>query len=307
MQYTNTRNPHHDYHSRCIYLITINKAGNIPAFSRCERGRDARSVPGVRYSKVGQVISDRLRLIPELFPKCSILRYIIMPDHIHFVIFFTEKADYKLGDVVAAFKAKVTQSLDYGTIFAKGFHDRICRYDGQLRRMVDYVTDNPRRWIVRKENYQWFQRPNVISLFGEDFTAFGNFLLLRNPVISAVRISRSFTAEQLEGRRQEWRETMRANGVLVSPFISKAEKRIMHEGIESGSNIILLTREEMGPRYKPQGNWFDLCAAGRLLIISTGKALTGEELSRPESLAMNALAERISGGVPEDLRLRRLG
>ena len=58
--------------------------------------------------------------------------------------------------------------------------------------------------------------------------------------------------------------------------------------------FILITNEPMGERYKPSGHDFDLCEAGRLLIISANLPGT---LSRQTCLAMNALAENISANL----------
>ena len=109
----------------------------------------------------------------------------------------------------------------------------------------------------------------------------------------------------MEELQKDWEETIRANGVLVSPFISDREKYWERRAIAERAGVILITRDEFGERYKPGGKFFDLCAEGRLLIISTGEGAKGGKLSRAESLAMNDLAARIAAGVPEDLRLRR--
>lgn len=76
--------------------------------------------------------------------------------------------------------------------------------------------------------------------------------------------------------------------MLVSPFISQAEKEIRAAAEEAGGRFILITNEPMGERYKPSGRDFELCEAGRLLIISAG---IGGDLSRSACLAMNNMAK----------------
>lgn len=120
-----------------------------------------------------------------------------------------------------------------------------------------------------------------------------------------MRISRRYTESQLAALHQEWEETIRSHGVLVSPFISPREKEWEKRGIEEGAGVILITREVFRERFKPSGRLFDLCADGRLLLISTGKSVSDEKLTRQEALAMNELAERIADGLPLDLRLKR--
>ena len=307
MAYTNTRCPAHDYHSKAAYLITIGKNDGIMDFSRCFRGNgSAVSKAGVITSPVGDAIKNALRNIPSNFQNASILQYIIMPDHIHFVIDIKKRSDYHLGDLIATFKAEVTKSLPYGTIFTEGYHDRIKKEYIQLRRMIDYVADNPRRYIIRKENRNRFNNPHIINLWGDNYVAYGNFLLLRNPSLANVRISRSYSPEQLRGLKKRWDDCIRENGVLISPFINPAEKEVLNKGIENGSNIILITREEIRERWKPSGRLFDLCSEGRLLVISTQKAVLEPKLSRSEALAMNNLAARIASEALSELKVSKM-
>lgn len=56
--------------------------------------------------------------------------------------------------------------------------------------------------------------------------AYGNFLLLKNPDIAAVKVSRKDTPEILAAKMKDWAETIRGNGVLVSPFIKDEEKAL---------------------------------------------------------------------------------
>jgi hypothetical protein len=67
--------------------------------------------------------------------------------------------------------------------------------------------------------------------------------------------------------------------------------------------VIVLKRDGFGPLYKPNGRYFDLCAEGRVLILSP-YAFTGrkEALTRAQCLEMNAMAVTIAGGGGRDQR-----
>lgn len=303
--YTNTRNPYHDYRSRCIYLITINKADYIPPFSKCVKGAPG-SIPGVKYFEIGRAISEQLRQIPRQYPEAYLKKYIVMPDHIHFIIFITKQVDYHLGEIVSHFKGAVTRCFSYGSIFTEDYHDRICRFEGQLERMKNYVIENPGRWFIRKEGQQYFNNPHLINLYGENYVSYGNFLLLKNPDISSVKVSRKDTAEILASKKKAWNETIRGNGVLVSPFINEEEKVVRDKGMAEGANLIYITRNPItGPRWKPAGDAMTkLCSEGRLLILSTQKGADGSKLSRQEAEKMNLLAGRLSQATPENLILK---
>ncbi len=287
--YHKIRCPLHDYRSKSIYLVTISKAPGIPDFAVISgKGKQAYSLA----TDIGEIIKTSLRIIPKEFPQARLLQYIIMPDHIHFVIDIMSTTDYHLGELIARFTGNCTRA--YGrSLFESGFHDRILRRKNQLRNMIDYVKDNPRRLLIKREHANLFRRPVKIDIDGNIYHAFGNFMLLKQPCKAAVRISRRFSTEELTRRRLQWEETVREGGVLISPFISPAEREVRDYAIENGGNIILLTRDYLDDRFKPAGVLFDLCAEGRLLVLSTGAPNNGR-LSRAEALAMNDLAESLA-------------
>lgn len=95
------RAPWHDYRSRCIYMITINRASGILPFSTLA------GIPGSHDWKprtvltpTGEIIASCISELKGAFPFIRILRRVIMPEHIHFVIFVTEATDIHLGDII---------------------------------------------------------------------------------------------------------------------------------------------------------------------------------------------------------------
>lgn len=83
--------------------------------------------------------------------------------------------------------------------------------------------------------------------------------------------------------------------VIVSPFISPGEKEVaeMVMGMACG-NIILMKPVGFGDCYKPSGRYFDLCAQGRVLILSAFADTSSKvTLTRERCLSMNAWCEAI--------------
>ena len=63
----------------------------------------------VKLKPCGEVVKEQLQLIETRFPSVSVEDHVIMPDHIHAVIFLHEKAggaspSPTLDDVICAFK-----------------------------------------------------------------------------------------------------------------------------------------------------------------------------------------------------------
>ena len=69
----------------------------------------------VKLKPCGEVVKEQLQLIEARFPSVTIEDYVIMPDHIHVVIFLHEKAggaspSPTLNNVVCAFKSLTSRS-----------------------------------------------------------------------------------------------------------------------------------------------------------------------------------------------------
>lgn len=306
--YHKTRCPNHDYRSKCTYLVTLMKEPGVEPFSllfgtKEKAYRDA----GVRYSAIGRLIKDTLRALPERFPGIRINRYIVMPDHVHFIIEILEKERYHLGNIVS----RLTRDCNvanpkYESLFEHGYHDRILRRRGQLNNMRNYVIDNPRRRLI-KENMPWYSKtPQLLHIFDKDYVIFGNFFLLKDPDLTPVRISSKYSEAELNACLAKYEETIRGAGVLVSPFINPDEKKFRDQAIANGANLIYITRNPIGERFKPSGILYNLWSEGRLLIISTYQSTQPEKVTRSEAVAMNALSEKIASKDLGELLLHPL-
>lgn len=282
----------HDYHSRCIYHITMTKAPGAPAF-----GRLVGTLPDISIERtpLGKAIAAGIATMPEFSPLIKVLQYMIMPDHIHLLIFVTSRLERPLGRYMGMFKVKVGQMYRAkyeleGPVFEDDFYDCILYRSRSLDTLYRYLRDNPRRLAVRREHPEYFRRVNGLEVAGRRVQAYGNLFLLRSPFKEQVVVHRADTDAVKAQNRERWLHTAANGGVLVSPFISPAEKAVRAEAVEAGGKIILITHEPMGERYKPAARDFALCEEGRLLIVSTAGC---GDLSRAACMAMNALAEAI--------------
>ncbi len=275
-------------------MITISKRPVCPAFGwlKFNNPGDAK----VLLSDIGKIIGEQIEATPSFHPELKIPDYIIMPDHIHILIQAFRPLRKHLGAIIQALKSASTSRIrriltdpDLA-IFEEGFHDRIILSRRQMEIVRNYLRENPRRLAVRKAHPEYFGRVNRLRIDNAEYRAYGNFQLLGNPFKEQVAVHRADSEEKCARNRDQWLYTAANGGVLVSPFISRAEKDIRREADENGGKFILVTNEPMEGRYKPSGRDFALCEAGRMLIVSLGKE---GELSRQMCLEMNALAAAI--------------
>ena len=181
-----------------------------------------------------------------------------------------------------------------GLLWEQGYHDRVLSGEGQLQRLVDYIRENPRRSLMRRQHAEWF-RPFSITAAGTNLQAFGNIELLHAPHRQAVRISSRITAEERNRQQQELLSAARQGTILISPFISTGERFVEETSLQEHLPIVKLLPNGFSPYYKPQDHYFEACSEGRLLLLtpypySTQKVI----LTRAVCNYLNVLAARLS-------------
>ena len=310
----NRRCKGHDYHSRCIYMITIIKSPSFPVFSTITHdSRYKKITPIVNLTPVGKIIYECLDTLCMDFPSLKILRRVAMPDHIHFELFVTAPTEKPLGSMIAAFKSRCTKEywmkfsesnseLEKGSMFLPGFNDKIAFQAGAKDAFYNYIADNPRRYLVKKLCPEYFYHKIMIEIEGKRYGLYGNIYLLDNPVKSFVKISRDKSKmPDLDEKMKGWEETIRCDGVLVSPFINPSEREIRDKAIENGNGLIIIVNYRFSERAKPYKSLFDLCAEGRMLIIST------EEFPSPPKDMRYSEAQKLNGIASAVAKLPPLG
>ncbi len=265
--------------------------GTLAGDWRLPRGSRGRSY--IQASPLGRIIKECLKEIPAIHPALRLYQYALMPDHLHLLLSVEAPLDEILGRKLAIFKVMADKRANIERIFEKGFNDQILTPARKLDVIYDYLRDNPFRLGVRNSRPDFFRRINRIQILDHVYAAYGNFHLLRNPFMSQVVVHRSDSPQKKQLDNDRWLHTGANGGVLVSPFISAAEKALRTQAEALGAKIILITHEAFPERFKPSGHDFELCAEGRLLILSLG-CQSGTPLTRTLCLHMNALAQSIA-------------
>ena len=300
----------HDYTGCCDYHITLLKAEGIPAFSSVA---GTAAAPELRLTAVGAAIAEALAGAPVLMPAISIAASVIMPDHVHFLICVRRRTGKNLSYYVNRIMGRCTAAWRVAEpaspgLFAKGFNDRVIFDCAQREATINYIADNPRRLLLRRLHPDLFGKGLDVRIAGRDYKAFGNIFLLRAPQRCAVAVHRRYSASELTALRDLWRRVASNGGVLVSPFISPAEKEVRAEGLALGASVVQIVHEGISERFKPSGADFELCVQGRLLLIAPPVYDTrSTPLSRAHCLAMNELAELICAPGAVTMSVRRRG
>ena len=132
-----------DYSSAGMYFITICTEGKRPILGEVRTcGEDA----SVVLSPAGECAERILRRMP------GIDHFIIMPNHIHFLVMIPE--DYGEGtralpQLVRSYKACVSRELGE-KIWQRGYYEHVIRNSTDYLSHVKYIVENPLRWVYDK-------------------------------------------------------------------------------------------------------------------------------------------------------------
>ena len=98
----------------------------------------------VDLTELGHLVDGRLHAIPEHHHGVRLDDSIVMPDHIHAILFLPGGGE-TLGTVVGAFKASVVRLSNRRGLWQRGFHDHVIRDEDDLDRVRAYIRGNPYR------------------------------------------------------------------------------------------------------------------------------------------------------------------
>lgn len=193
-------------------------------------------------------------------------------------------------------------------LFSPGYQDSILTGEGQLERMFAYISDNPRRLAVKRENPALFRIVRQVNIGGTEVNgqteggiicdAIGNHWLLDRPVRMQVRCHNNQTPENLRliaKQKEYFLDRGAKEGVVVSPCISAGEKEIARACLDAGVPLIVILENGFPPMYKPPGKYFEACAKGLLLMLAPWPYHTDRRtITRQQCLALNDMASQIS-------------
>ena len=179
------------------------------------------------------------------------------------------------------------------------YHERILHAAGQLRRMIDYVKDNPRRLWLKTHNPDLFKLHRRTVAAGLSFTSMGNHFLLNWPDGQTVEMSRSANSEQIQERLQTVLAAAHNGTVTYTAAISKGEQLIARSLRQQGYPLVVLLNDGFPKEgsaheryYKPGGVYFEACSKGLLLLLEpTEEAFMDASIQEAVEAALRRKAE----------------
>ena len=280
----------HDYLSPSIYMLTLTSLDREPVFGKLTGDIQT---PTITLSPIGQMVSEQIEQIPTYkgFDQTEIYSYIVMPDHVHILLYVRQKLQHPLGYYVSWFKKQCsdhargislasTTSFFSGPalganspssqgsalganspsksplIFAPEYHDRILTHQGQLDHLKQYILDNPRRLAIKRANPEFFRLRQDIEAANLTFTALGNLFWLNYPLKQMLQCSRSLSQNDIDNLRDKCLTLADQGIVFISAGISEGEKQICRALRENGFPLIILLKDGFPKPDDPNAKYF---------------------------------------------------
>ena len=330
-----------DYQDSSIILLTLVTTDRLPLLGKLHGEK-------IILTELGQRVATEIERIPTYkgAEAIEVYRYVVMPDHVHILLYIHDRLPKHIGRYIYWFKLKCTDAYltisnrlvtrrttcehttDSSSVLGGGspskmpypfspkYHDRILKGKDQLSHMVRYIQDNPRRLALKRANKDLFRIRQNQQINTIPCTVLGNIFLIEHPLRQVLQCSRRLTQEQIDNLKADCLREAADGTVYVTAAISEGEKQIARALREAGFPLIILLEKGFpapdDPHYsyfKPQGVYFEACAAGKLLLVEPHRDLLDREdiatkteakvghiphdSQRYRFVAMNILAEDI--------------
>jgi REP element-mobilizing transposase RayT len=152
----------YNYSSNGKYFVTI-CVRDMKCVLSSIVGSGAPDAPQVLLTDYGIVVEKNITTMNTIYNDILIEKYTIMPNHLHMMISI-ETADLsgasrsplptnsKLSRYVGALKRFSNKQIG-ANIWQTGFHDHIIRNEEDYLHHLQYIDENPHKWLLGKDEY----------------------------------------------------------------------------------------------------------------------------------------------------------
>jgi REP element-mobilizing transposase RayT len=158
-----TRLKDYDYSQPGAYFITICTKERKCLFGEIENDQ-------MRVNDYGEIVQLSWLDLPQHYPNVQLDAFVIMPNHVHGIIFLQVGAGFKpaptvsegkrhpLSEIVRAFKTFSSKhiyklrNMPGEFVWQRNYYEHVIRRDESLNKIREYIENNPLRWALDREN-----------------------------------------------------------------------------------------------------------------------------------------------------------
>lgn len=292
-----------------IYHVTLTTPKREHLFGELEIPENDPLKAIVKRTEYGDAVVEALLHVHDFYPETRVLQFCLMPDHLHAIIQVTREMSKGFLSVSRGYWQGVKRIgremlpekfAEDGFIWEKPFVRPMSR-KGQLNAMIHYVQMNPIRLATKILKPGFFYVQRDVEINGYCFNAVGDISILQAKRFVPVHVRHKMEELARIGEDKSLRDYMngcvldaRKGAVMVSPFISKNEQRVLEVLIKEGHTIIYIANNGFREYYKPSNLLFDAVANGRVLILAPTYFDPDKRLlTREDCISLNKITEEI--------------
>ena len=330
---TQRRKKDHDYTSVSLYLITVTTVDRQKILGNMV-GNSAEEAH-IEPTDLGRMVIAFFKQIPEITLEktgchVQVVQYQLMPDHFHGILYVKDKLpkEYPLGQIISGWKGACTRAYNSSAsifasparrdsvevssiisspasrdsakkppLFNPGYNDRVLNQFGQLEGWIEYLRDNPRRLWLKVHNADRLRKVYEFTAGkqGHRYTAVGETFFVKYPERAQVRCHRNLNEEEIQHEVAYYLGLAHKGVVLVSPFISPAEKAVYDACFKEKLKMIRIVNRGLDNRFVyPSGRDLQACSDGFMLVLApyteNSDQTRAVKISRATCLDMNGYA-----------------
>ena len=147
----------HDYSQKGAYFVTICIKGKHEILGQIVTTGAAEC--HLQLSEIGQIVKDEITILSTIYINITVDTYVIMPNHVHMIILIANNEHNlclqdcerqntvpTVSQIMNQWKRSISIKLGFSP-WQKSFHDHIIRSEKDYRRIVEYIKNNPSRWV----------------------------------------------------------------------------------------------------------------------------------------------------------------
>ena len=135
----NPRITGYDYSSENYYFVTI-----------CTENKKCIFGKSNQINEFGRLAGDFIEKITEYYPNVFVDKYVVMPNHVHMILYLSTGNSVSLSQIIGQYKMVVTKQIHKRdkdvTVWQRSFHDHIIRNRQSYEKIWEYIDNNPKKW-----------------------------------------------------------------------------------------------------------------------------------------------------------------
>ncbi|MDD5088399.1 MAG: transposase [bacterium] len=163
----------YDYSRAGGYFITVCTKDKQSLLGNIESGTSI-------LSDWGKIAQQVWRALPETYPRVELDEFVVMPNHIHAILFLQDepsniapsvsssrgglseaqpdRASASLSEIIRHFKTTSAKAVNRARrtpghpVWQRGFHEHVIRNEEDLFNTRQYIRQNPLKWELDREN-----------------------------------------------------------------------------------------------------------------------------------------------------------